>query len=72
MTFGKRWFYNDTFYEPGGPIIVQDVGEEDASPFTTFLQEGGGIQTAVMQLAQKYKGIGIVWEHRCGGRLVRA
>lgn len=68
-TFKNRYWFNDTFYD-GGPIIVQDVGEEDAGPFVTFLQEGDGVQTAVMQLAQKYKGIGIVWEHRFYGQSV--
>jgi hypothetical protein len=69
-TFKNRWWFNDTHYQPGGPVIIQDVGEEDAEPFITFLQEGPGVQTAVMQLAQKYNGIGVVWEHRYFGESV--
>jgi hypothetical protein len=53
-----------------GPVIVQDIGEDDAEGFTTFLQEPQGIKTAVMQLAEKYHGIGLVWEHRYYGKSV--
>jgi hypothetical protein len=66
-TFKNRWWFNDTLYEPGGPVIILDVGEQDAEPLTSFLSEPAGVQTAVMQLAQKYHGIGVIWEHRYFG-----
>ena len=44
-----------------------DVGESNAAPFVTFLEEAA-LQSAVMQLASKYHGIGVVWEHRYYGK----
>jgi hypothetical protein len=40
----------------------------DASGEIVWLQETDGIRSAVMQLAAKYHGIGVVWEHRYYGR----
>jgi hypothetical protein len=68
-TFKNRYWYNDTFYEPNGPVVVMDVGESNAAPFVTFLEEAR-LQSAVMQVARKYKGIGVVWEHRFYGESV--
>jgi hypothetical protein len=82
-TFQNRWWYNDTFLKPGGPIFrtclcfsatsilsngfrtaVYDAGELDASASIDFLLEPNGTKTAVMQLAQRYHGLAILWEHR--------
>jgi hypothetical protein len=82
-TFQNRWWYNDTFFEPGGPVFctclhlyttsvlpndfrtaVYDAGELDASASIDFLLEPNGTKTAVMQLAQRYHGLAILWEHR--------
>lgn len=68
-TFKNRYWYNDTFYEANGPVVVMDVGESNAAPFVTFLEEAQ-LQSAVMQVARKYKGIGVVWEHRYYGESV--
>jgi hypothetical protein len=82
-TFQNRWWYNDTFFEPGGPVfraylhfhvtsillngfrtVVYDAGEDDASRSIDLLLEPNGTKTAVMQLAQRYHGLAILWEHR--------
>lgn len=49
---------------------VEDGGEGDAEPLSADLQEDPGTKTALMQLAQKYKGLAIVWEHRYYGKSV--
>jgi hypothetical protein len=51
-------------------ILVEDLGETDAEPFSKDLSEAPGTKSAVMQLAAKYHGIGIVWEHRYYGQSV--
>jgi hypothetical protein len=82
-TFQNRWWYNDTFLKPGGPVFrtclyfygtsilsnrfrtaVYDAGELDASASIDFLLEPNGTKTVVMQLAQRYHGLAILWEHR--------
>lgn len=68
-TFKNRYWYNDTFYEPNGPVVVMDVGEGNAEPFVPFLEEAQ-LQSAVMQVARRYKGIGVIWEHRYYGESI--
>jgi hypothetical protein len=48
--------------------VVFDMGENDAEIFVaSYLQPGHGTASAVMELAQTYHGIGVVWEHRYFG-----
>jgi len=56
---------NDTHYEQGGPIFFYDAGEAG-------IQSGGGPLRgnrffAPLELARKYHGIAIMWEHRFYG-----
>lgn len=69
-TFKNRYWVNDTYYD-GGPVFVYDVGETDAeSYYVPVLQEGEGVQSSVMALTKKYKGLAILWEHRYYGQSV--
>jgi len=70
-TFKNRYWYNDTFYQSGGPVVVMDIGESNAEAFAEngFLLETD-MRTAVMQIARRYKGIGVIWEHRYYGESV--
>lgn len=59
---------NDTFYSPGGPIFLHDAGEAGVS-------DAGAAQAlndprmkfAPIELAKRYHGIAIIWEHRFFG-----
>ncbi|KFY72390.1 hypothetical protein V499_07477 [Pseudogymnoascus sp. VKM F-103] len=69
-TFLNRFWINDTFYEPGGPVFFFDQGEAgvgDTQPETYLGPQGELIQFAPLLLAEKYNGIAIIWEHRFYG-----
>ncbi|KAF4569423.1 hypothetical protein EYR36_009214 [Pleurotus pulmonarius] len=67
QTFKNRFWVNDTYFEPGGPVFLFDSGEQDAAPLHPYyLQEYHGL-SAVMRLAKRYKGLAILWEHRFYG-----
>ncbi|KIX08974.1 uncharacterized protein Z518_00052 [Rhinocladiella mackenziei CBS 650.93] len=60
--FNLRYFFDATYYRPGGPVIVLQSGETDATGRLPFLQKG-----IVYQLASALHGIGVVLEHRYYG-----
>ncbi|KAM5544287.1 hypothetical protein V8D89_001947 [Ganoderma adspersum] len=66
-TFKNRYWVNDTYYKMGGPVFLFDSGEQDAEPLLPYyLQEYHGL-SATMQLAKRYNGVAILWEHRYYG-----
>ncbi|KAI0664343.1 serine carboxypeptidase S28-domain-containing protein [Cubamyces menziesii] len=66
-TFKNRYWVNDTYYKPGGPVFLFDSGEQNAEPLLSYyLQEYHGL-SATMRLAKRYEGIAILWEHRYYG-----
>ncbi|KAF9456269.1 peptidase S28 [Collybia nuda] len=66
-TFQNRYWVNATYWEKGGPVFLFDSGEQDAAPLLPYyLQEYHGL-SATMQLAKRYKGMAILWEHRFYG-----
>lgn len=67
-TYGNRYWLNDTFYRPGGPVFFYDAGESgvDNSTVLVILSEIVGNSTP-MALARKYNGLAIIWEHRFYG-----
>lgn len=67
-TFNNRYYVNDTYYQPGGPVFLYDNGEQyfDPSSAAAMLAELDG-QTGIMQLAKRYRGLAIGWEHRYFG-----
>jgi len=66
--YDNRYFINDTYYQPGGPVFFYDKGESGISPTEAAeaLAETNGT-TAVMALARQYNGFVILWEHRYYG-----
>jgi len=66
--YKNRYFINDTYYQPGGPVFFYDQGEQGISNTTAarVLAETDGT-TAVMELARQYDGLAILWEHRYYG-----
>lgn len=61
-TFKLRYWFDATYYKPGGPVIVLQSGETDATERLVYLQKG-----ILYQLAQALNGIGVVLEHRYYG-----
>lgn len=61
-TFNLRYFFDATYFKPGGPVIVLESGETSATDRLPFLQKG-----IVHQLAEATGGIAVVLEHRYYG-----
>jgi len=57
-----RYWFDATYYKPGGPVIILQSGEADASARLPFLQKG-----LLHELAVATNGIGVVMEHRYYG-----
>jgi len=67
-TYNNRYYVNDTYYKPGGPVFFFDNGEAafTADIAAAWLAESYG-PSAVMQLAKKHHGLAVGWEHRYFG-----
>jgi hypothetical protein len=67
-TYNNRYYVNDTYYKPGGPVFFFDYGE---SAFTADVAANWLAEqyesSNVMQLAKQYQGLAIGWEHRYFG-----
>ncbi|RMZ75164.1 hypothetical protein DV737_g5422, partial [Chaetothyriales sp. CBS 132003] len=61
-TFNLRYWFDATYYKPGGPVIVLQGGETDASGRLVFLQKG-----ILYELSKATGGLGVVLEHRYYG-----
>lgn len=61
-TFDLRYWFDASYYEPGGPVIVLESGETDGAGRLPFLQKG-----ILAKLAKATRGIGVVLEHRYYG-----
>ncbi|KAI0333427.1 peptidase S28 [Cubamyces sp. BRFM 1775] len=62
-TFKQRYYFGHHYYEPGGPILLMNVGEQNADGFWTYLTN----ETITGKLAEKYNGAVAVLEHRFFG-----
>jgi hypothetical protein len=60
--FNLRYWFDATYYKPGGPVIVLQSGEADGTGRLIFLQKG-----ILHELAEATSGIGVVLEHRYYG-----
>ena len=61
-SFNLRYFFDATYYQPGGPVIVLESGETSATDRLPYLQKG-----IVHQLAEATGGIAVILEHRYYG-----
>src|SRR5258708_36598884 len=59
--FLNRFWVNDFFYKPGGPVFLFDIGEQNAERFVERTTKNGTFQS---QMLAEHHGIGITWEHR--------
>ena len=62
-TYKNRWYFDDTYYKPGGPVIALNGAEGDATASLAFLQNG-----IIKILAEETGGMGVVFEHRYYGK----
>lgn len=62
-TFKNRYWLDASHYSPGGPVIVLQSGETDATSRLVYMQKG-----ILAQLAEATNGIGVVLEHRYYGQ----
>jgi Serine carboxypeptidase S28 len=60
--FNLRYWFDATYYKPGGPVIVLQSGETDGAGRLIFLQKG-----ILHELAEATSGLGVVLEHRYYG-----
>lgn len=65
VTFNQRYWVSDTYYKPGGPVIVLDSGESSGTGRLSYMQQG-----IVDILTNATSGLGIVLEHRYYGKSV--
>lgn len=69
--FNNRYYVNDTYFNPEspGPVFLFDYGENPLWSYYAgvYLAESTG-PSAVMQLAKRYHGLAIGWEHRYFGQ----
>ncbi len=66
-TFKNRYWMNDSFYEKGGPIFLYDAGEAKVPPGQAQLLASDQVVFTANELARRYHGIAVVWEHRFYG-----
>lgn len=66
-TFSNRYWMNDTHYRNGGPVFFFDGGEAGLGDRAAAQMLGGNAMFAPLELARKYHGIAIIWEHRFFG-----
>lgn len=61
-TFENRYWFDDTYYKPGGPVVVMQSGE------TNGLNRLPGIQKGILRiLSEATGGMSVVLEHRYYG-----
>jgi hypothetical protein len=58
---------NDTFYHQGGPVFFYDGGEAGLSDRAVAQMFSDDIVFAPLELARKYHGVTVIWEHRFFG-----
>lgn len=60
--FDNRYWFDDTYYKPGGPVFLLIVGEIDATGRLPIMQKG-----IIYQLSNAFGGMSVVIEHRYFG-----
>ena len=67
--YNNRYWVNDVHYQPGGPVLFHDFGETGIND--EFAQEylsGSVVATACVELAKRFNGLIVGWEHRYYGK----
>ncbi|KAJ8495770.1 hypothetical protein ONZ51_g1545 [Trametes cubensis] len=63
-TFQQRYWVSWDYYQPGGPILLMNAGEEDASAYIGYLT----VSTITGYLAEMLNGSVVLLEHRFFGQ----
>ena len=61
-TFNNRYWFDTTYYQPGGPVTILQSGETDATGRLVFMQKG-----ILKMISEATGGISVVLEHRYYG-----
>jgi hypothetical protein len=61
-SFKNQFWVSEEHYEPGGPVLLFDIGESGAEPHVDIKLKNASSVSGLM-LAE-FKAMGIVWEHR--------
>ncbi|KAF3913151.1 hypothetical protein AA313_de0203678 [Arthrobotrys entomopaga] len=64
QVFWNRYFVQDAWYKPGGPVIFQDIGEFGLEGYLGYIEFDWLMPVAA---AKKFGGLLIQWEHRYYG-----
>ncbi|KAK6352720.1 hypothetical protein TWF696_004723 [Orbilia brochopaga] len=64
QTFRNRYFVQDAYYKPGGPIIFHDIGESTADDYAVGMMDE---QDFSVSMTKRFGGLLIVFEHRFYG-----
>ncbi|KAL4954296.1 serine carboxypeptidase S28-domain-containing protein [Aspergillus filifer] len=59
--YQNRYWVNDKYYRPGGPVFLYDAGEINAEGSASHLTSDLSFFPEVLQ---EFSAIGVVWEHR--------
>ncbi|EWC48853.1 hypothetical protein DRE_00158 [Drechslerella stenobrocha 248] len=65
QTFKNRYYVQDAWYKPGGPVIFQDIGESSIQGYVGYMTREHLLPVTV---AKRFNGLLIMWEHRFYGR----
>ncbi|KAL4942102.1 hypothetical protein BDV06DRAFT_222518 [Aspergillus oleicola] len=63
-TYQNRFWANDEYYKPGGPVILYDVGEVNAESSASHLTSD---LSFFPELLEEFNAVGVIWEHRYYG-----
>ncbi|KAK6339960.1 hypothetical protein TWF718_009348 [Orbilia javanica] len=64
-TISCRYFVQEAYYKPGGPVIFHDIGEASIGPYAKGLVDEEEFSVA---MAKKFNGLLILFEHRFYGQ----
>ncbi|EER27718.1 hypothetical protein D8B26_006179 [Coccidioides posadasii str. Silveira] len=63
--YRNRYWVNDQYYQPGGPVVIFDTGETNGQAFADYYLVDP--TSYIVQLLREFHGVGLVWEHRYYG-----
>jgi hypothetical protein len=65
-TYQNRYWVQEQYYKPGGPVFIYDGGESNAAPSVSWMRG----PTFFTDMLKEFGGMGIVWEHRYYGQSI--
>ncbi|EPS38026.1 hypothetical protein H072_8275 [Dactylellina haptotyla CBS 200.50] len=63
-TFQSRYYVQDSYYQPGGPVIFHDIGESSIERYAPGLVDE---EEFTVSMAKRFNGLLILFEHRFYG-----